>query len=347
MPKGNHITPQPVQWRSQRRNRVGFTLIELLVVIAIIAILIALLLPAVQQAREAARRAQCRNNLKQIGLALANYHESFTVHPPALLNSGRFQNTSFYSNGNRVLNTTGWALLLPYFDQASAYGGYDFDVCSSSSNPYAQPVSGTDAVNADVYGTQFTLLNCPSHPAAGEVSSHFQGTSDIYSRRKAHRTSYLFASGRFTDWDAPWSELTGDIRLGMFGNNGAARQRDITDGSSNTIAVGEAHGGTANKISVNFGPWGVTGTHTCCHGRVVSDSATSVDPVHFTDSRWHINGAWDSSGRSYAWVFNSVHAGGAHFLFADGSAHFLSENTDYRLFCLLNYIHDQEPVTVP
>lgn len=333
--------------RNRRSCVRAFTLIELLVVIAIIAILVAMLLPAVQQAREAARRTQCRNNLKQIGLALSNYHASFETRPPALLNSGRFQSNSFYSNGNRVLNTTGWALLLPYFDQVNSFAEYDFNVCSSSSSPFALPVAGTDKTNANVYGTQFKMLDCPSHSAAGEVSTHFPGSGDIYSRRKAHRTSYLFASGRFTDWDSPWDELNSDIRQGVFGNSGAARQRDITDGSSNTIAVGESHGGTNNKISVNFGPWGVTGTHTCCHGRVVSDSATSVDPIHFTDSRWHINGAWDSTGRSYAWVFNSVHTGGAHFLYADGSSRFLSENIDYRLFCLLNYIHDNEPVAVP
>jgi len=99
----------------------GFTLIELLVVIAIIAILVALLLPAVQQAREAARRTQCRNNLKQMGIALANYHDVYNVHPPALINSGRLEDLPFYSGGNKVLNTTGWTLLLPYLEQANAW----------------------------------------------------------------------------------------------------------------------------------------------------------------------------------------------------------------------------------
>lgn len=326
------------------RTARGFTLIELLVVISIIAILVALLLPAVQQAREAARRTQCRNNLKQIGLALANYHDTHSVHPPALINSGRLESVPFYSNGNRVLNTTGWTLLLPFLEQGPLYQAYDFNVCSSGSSPYGLPVAGDDLRNQPVVSQKMPWLSCPSHPEAGESSTHFPGTNDIYTRREAKRSSYLFATGVFTDWDDPWSMLSNDVRRGMFGNNGAARHTDLKDGSSNTIAVGEAHGGLRSKISVNFGPWGLSGTHTCCHGRVFSDSWTSVAPEHFLDTRWAINGWWDSSKRSYAWTFNSSHTGGATFLFADGSVHSLSENMDYRLFCLLNYIQDGEPV---
>ncbi len=329
------------------KRRPGFTLIELLVVIAVIAILIALLLPAVQQAREAARRMHCLNNLKQLGLALANYHDTTGVHPPALINSGRFDSSDFFSHGNRVLNTTGWALLLPFVEQNAVYQQYDFNVCSSSSSPLAMPVAGDDLVNAEILRAPLPFLQCPSHSEAGEVSTHFPGTTDIYSRRDARRTSYLFATGAFTDWDSPWSECQGDVRRGMFGNNGAARLRDLTDGASNTIAAGESHGGSRLKISPNFGPWGITGTHTCCHGRVLSDDPRSVDNSQFPDTRWAINAPWDDSGKSYAWVFNSGHPGGAQFVFADGSARFLSENMDYRLFCLLNYIQDGQPAYTP
>jgi prepilin-type N-terminal cleavage/methylation domain-containing protein/prepilin-type processing-associated H-X9-DG protein len=331
--------PRTLHAETLKRAR-GFTLIELLVVIAIMAILVSLLLPAVQQAREAARRTQCRNNLKQMGLALANYHDTFSVHPPAMINSGRLDSFSFYSGGNRVLNTTGWTMLLPYMEQANLYSQYDSSVCSNGSSPLGMPVAGSDSRNQPVVSQKMAWLSCPSHPEAGESSTHFPGTSDIYTRQDAKRSSYLFATGVFTDWDDPWSYFGSDVRRGMFGNNGAARMADLRDGSSNTIAIGEAHGGDRNKVSVNFGPWGLMGTHTCCHGRVVSDHPTSVAPDQFMDRRWGINAPWDSTKRSYAWTFNSSHTGGAGFLFADGSVHFLSENMDYRTFCLLNYIQD-------
>src|SRR5205823_7320640 len=110
---------------NRRRIVRGFTLIELLVVIAIIAVLVALLLPAVQQAREAARRSQCKNNLKQFGLALHNYHEMASRFPAALVGSGRVAPTTV-GVAPVTLNTTGWVMLLPYLDQMPAYNRYNF-----------------------------------------------------------------------------------------------------------------------------------------------------------------------------------------------------------------------------
>ncbi len=337
--------------------RRGFTLIELLVVIAIIAVLVALLLPAVQQAREAARRSQCRNSMKQIGLALHDYHGTFGVLPAALLHSGRYNNTAFYAGNNRVVNTTGWTMLLPFLDQQAAYDKYDFTQASSMDiATYGLLTGGTDASNAAVIGAlNPSFLLCPSHTNAGERSSA-AGTG-FYARTNAARTSYAFATGVFTDYDSAWGSKNGDIRQGTFGNSGAAQFRDITDGQSVTIAIGEAHGGRT-KTSTSYGPWGLTGTHTCCHGRVVSGSSTSVTVADFTAGHaqdWGINGAWSNSGgtpagvpdpqgRTYAWTFNSSHTGGAHFTFNDGAVKFLSQNMDYRTFCLLNYIHDAEPI---
>lgn len=334
---------------SPRARRRGFTLIELLVVIAIIAVLVAMLLPAVQQARESARRSQCRNNLKQLGIALHDYHSTYNVLPPALLHSGRYNASTFFTGSNRVLNTTGWAFLLPSLDQQAAYDRYDFNTCSSTSSPYSMPAAGTDTSNSTIISAMPAgFMICPTHADGGERSTAYTGNA-FYQRIGAVRTSYLFATGVFTDYDGTYKSTSSDIRQATFGNSGAARFQEITDGLSTTIAIGEAHGGRG-KTSSDYGPWGLTGTHTCCHGRVVSGSSTDVLPASYaaTDARdWKINAAYsnDSLGRAYAWGFNSSHPGGAAFLFNDGSVKFLSQSIDYRMFTLANYIHDNEQVS--
>src|SRR5688500_12013198 len=157
-----------------RFRRRGFTLVELLVVIAIIGILVAMLLPAVQAAREAARRSSCQNNLKQMGLALHNYHDTFKVFPPALVNSGRYNNMAYYTTqGNgQVLNTTGWALMMPFYEQNAAYSKYDFRFCSTvDTATYGLPISGSDTgpnSNDGIYNMRVEMLECPSSPTAGQ-----------------------------------------------------------------------------------------------------------------------------------------------------------------------------------
>ena len=245
-------------------------------------------------------------------------------------------------------NTTGWALLLPFLDQAPAYNQYNFDVCSSCSSPYGHPTSGDDSLNATVISERISVFECPSDVSAGEVSSYGAGGTSFYARREARRTSYLFATGVFTDYNASWRTYASDVRRGAFGNDGAAKMRDLIDGSSNTILVGEATGG-GNKTSTHYGPWGLTGTHTCCHGRVVSSSSTAVAEANFApyQAQWHINASWtptDPLKKTYAWVFGSKHVGGAHFLLGDGSVRLLSENMNYRTFGLLNYIADNQPI---
>ena len=324
----------------------GFTLIELLVVIAIIAVLIALLLPAVQQAREAARRTQCKNNMKQMGLALHNYHDTFNVMPPALLNSGRYNAPTYINATNPVLNTTGWVFLLPYIDQAPVYNNYNFNVCSSMSSPYSLPVRGTDATNVAIVGMNLPMLLCPSHPNGGEVVTSNAGVaSDFYSRNQARRTSYLFSSGSFQDYSAPYATTAADIRQGAFGNDGAARIRDMVDGVSNTLLVGEAWGGGRYKTSTSYGPWGMDGTHTSVHGYTPSGSSTALTSatVAAYTAQWNINAVYNAGDPlklTYAWVFNSGHTGGAQFLLGDGGVRFISENINYQTLCQLAYIHD-------
>jgi prepilin-type processing-associated H-X9-DG protein len=203
------------------------------------------------------------------------------------------------------------------------------------------------------------MLECPSHPQAGENRNNAAGTStNAYTMRNAKRASYLFSTGVFTDYHRPWETKSGDIRQGAFGNNGAANFAAITDGTANSIAIGEAAGGRF-KTSINYGPWGLTGTHTSVHGRIVTISSTTINIETSTASanqwpNWTINGIWrnntptpDALRRTYAWVFGSLHPGGAQFVMCDGSTQFLAETIDYMTLARLAYIHDGQPVTIP
>lgn len=342
---------------SSRSSRTqGFTLIELLVVIAIIAILIALLLPAVQQAREAARRTQCKNNLKQIGLALHNYLDVAGQFPPAKINSGmNNQTTAARDLQGFVLNTSGWVLLLPYLDQAPLYNQYDFNACSTTTSPYSVTtiLGGNDLTNNPVVTSIVPVFHCPSAEmdrrtnAAGAT-----GAGSEYALRNAPRTNYLFSTGYYEDRHGNYTAYNNSTHhgvpaQGVFGNNGAARIAMITDGTSNVVAIGEAVGGL-RKTSVNYGPWGMVGAHTCCHGRVLGGPPTDMTHADWAlnKGRWGINQPYDyrADRKHYAWVFSSVHVGGAQFLMADGSARFISENIDYPTWVWINRIKSGIPV---
>ena len=151
-----------------KMSKRGFTLIELLVVIAIIAILIALLLPAVQQAREAARRTQCKNNLKQLGIALHNYHDVHRVFPPSRLNVG-FHGGPVYATPRpaRYKNATGWTMLLPFIEQGNLYQQYDHNQAASwaygDSGMYSPgEVAGNPDNNYAIVKTKIAGLLCPT-----------------------------------------------------------------------------------------------------------------------------------------------------------------------------------------
>jgi len=333
-----------------RKTRSAFTLVELLVVIAIIGVMVGLLLPAVQTAREAARRMQCSNNLRQQGIALHNYHDTYKVMPPALMASGRFNSAAYHAGRGGVKNTTGWAMLLPFLEQSAIYERYNFSVCSSMSSPYGIAVTGTDLINDGLYNASLPFLECPSDPSAGVRSTVDVGVpSSFYSRRNAVQTSYLFSSGVFTDYDSDWQTKSTDIRQGAFGNDVGAKFNAFIDGLSNSIAIGEATGGRF-KTSTSYGPWGLTGAHTCCHGRVVSSSTTILTQSEAApyQNDWNVNAAYlgDALGRTYAWAFGSKHPGGAQFVFADGSTHFISDSMEYLTLLRLAYIHDGQPVTL-
>jgi prepilin-type N-terminal cleavage/methylation domain-containing protein len=346
-----------------RNVRQGFTLVELLVVIAIIGILVALLLPAVQAAREAARRMQCSNNLKQAGIAIHNYHDTYKVFPPALLNSGHVSvayQTANFPEGPR--NHSGWLFLLPFIEQQPLHDQINFNVASSERNNTGQAPAPISVVNDPFTSQRIPTLECPSHPETGQTVN---GTAQPYIFRNARRTNYIFSSGSMSDGSGNWQGTSGDIRQGAFGNNGAANFAAITDGTSSSLAMGEAAGGR-QKTSTSYGPWGLQGTHTCCHGRVVTGSTTVLDATALGagtfcyDLNYNVNSDFISTttgaaciqanaikGKSYAWNFNSLHPGGAQFVLCDGSTQFLAETIDYLTFARLAYIHDGQPTQVP
>jgi len=207
----------------RRRRPRGFTLVELLVVIAIIGILVALLLPAVQAAREAARRMQCSNNLKQLGLALHNYHDTYKTFPASPgaptseTPSGRYQ--------QNWLAWSGLARLLPYVEQGPLHDRIDWNYRWDSDQ--GGSVNNTVVARARIPG-----YVCPSDPAA-----------DINYTANMSPTSYGFSAGPSSSWDPD------QFRPGIAALNTEVRIRDITDGTSNTIAMSEL------KIGRNKGQW--------------------------------------------------------------------------------------------
>ncbi|MCA8984988.1 MAG: DUF1559 domain-containing protein [Planctomycetaceae bacterium] len=294
------------------RKRCGFTLIELLVVIAIIAILVALLLPAVQQAREAARRSSCKNNLKQIGLALHNYHDTHQVFPPGLV-----QPTNSLGSPNQATAAPscagcnpgwGWAaLILPFMEQGALY---DAAGIGTGSLPFD---------HQSAYRTVIAAYMCPSDVGASVDDS---GTASMWARQtaagwEAAKSNYMGNNDHyFTNRDSSDTNPS-HAPTGIFWRHSKVSMRDITDGTSNTILAGERRY-QASGVNASAGVW-----------------AGSVDSDHENDfaydilgTGWaHING--NITGWDFVKGFSSTHKGGAQFVLVDGSVRFLSENVDH------------------
>jgi len=260
-----------------------------------------------------------------------------------MVNSGRYNSAAYYTSPQRVLNTTGWVLLLPFLEQSAAADRYNYTTCSSNSNPYGRTLGGSENTNLAITGMQLAAIECPSDPEAGMLSSLSPGGSNFYDRNNARRTSYLFNTGVFTDYDAAWETKKSDVRNGAFGNNGAATFGDITDGTSNTALIGESWGGIKRKTSADYGPWGLRGLHTSVHGRVYTASATdsATASLYTSQAKWNVNANY-SGGKVYAWQYNSGHPGGALFVFGDGNVRFIGETINYKTFVNLNYISDSQ-----
>ena len=300
--------------RSARHRSLGFSLVELLVVIAIIAILIALLLPAIQYARESARMTQCRGNLRQVGLALMDYHQTHKVLPPSYINGGEFHAPNYLAQGS-IRNHTGYLLLLPHLDHGPLAMQIDWNRATGSADWHGVGGGGSQSVLEDI---AIPIFRCPSDTVYDEPHTkafHQAGgtsvlTGNMYAITGATRVSYGFVH-RSHEYAVPMT--FGADRANYktaFGKNGAARLQDILDPHTTTILMIET---PYQKTHPAYGPYLQAYTHT----------------HHILPIQYGINYDYVNTGRPYAWGAGSRHNGGAHALFADGSVRFLNENMQH------------------
>ncbi|ADG68635.1 protein of unknown function DUF1559 [Planctopirus limnophila DSM 3776] len=330
-------------------SRKAFTLIELLVVIAIIAILIALLLPAVQQAREAARRTQCRNNLKQLGLALHNYHDNSNILPPGNIwrlngtNQNRPSNNGDTLDQNRNLGPNWMVFILPFIDSSPLYNLLDINSAMSINT----------GNNATIRSTIISGYLCPSDSFNGTLLNRYNtfdnaGTAGTAGPRWA-RGNYGANMGRERGGvTSQYAADTGD-RRGAMGYGSGARMRDFTDGTSNTVMVWEMRAGTSDQDPRGTWALGRQGTSMVggcdnvgdCPG--INPGNSNSEDVHGCNNDTGIrmgcfNGA-DGQGAP-----RSQHTGGVHALLGDGTVRFISDNIDFNIHRALNSVAGGEQV---
>jgi len=307
--------------------RRAFTLVELLVVIAIIGILVALLLPAIQAAREAARRTQCSNNLKQLGVGFHNYHDTHRVFPPSCVKE-KFQDAAGSAQA------TLWSgMLLPFLEQDAIWNqitGMGFGI-----------VWNDDGVNEDVARTKLPSFQCPSAPESNEtfddggVNPRYRSNYGVVTsgtvginlnpygiaiNRSGENNNHMddggLAHGR---WDAAFTM-----------QNTALTFADIVDGTSNTIFVGERARWTLGQRNYVY---------------IATPNAQNAHAKFSGSTGIEINSK-DTGHRGWA-GFHSMHPGGAQFLFGDASNRFISENVNDYLFSSLGTRFGGEAVTLP
>ncbi len=301
-----------------RKGHRGFTLIELLVVIAIIAVLVALLLPAVQQAREAARRSQCQNQLKQMGIALNSYHESLKCLPPGSLRTAGTGNAWGFS-----------LFLLPYLERTAAYETVNFNTTQTCCT-WIKAMQAMTPKSPEPQSMPMPFYYCPSDPNSNRSlmsgpTGPSPGSGDC---GLLYPGNYLGSSGTIglSTMSACFSTGSGTLNgNGVLYTDSRVRISDITDGTSNTFAVGER----GLPQDLGWG-WILCGGTEC--EQYLSAKTGIINPVSMTGTDLNVMSFW------------SWHPGGAYFLFADGSVHFISQSISFQTYQALSTRNGEEVI---
>jgi prepilin-type N-terminal cleavage/methylation domain-containing protein/prepilin-type processing-associated H-X9-DG protein len=337
---------QSVQVNSSAARRSGFTLVELLVVIAIIGILVALLLPAVQAAREAARRSQCVNNLKQHGLALLNYESARKIFPAGRHGCGAAYPAPDWYPGctTKILVEDGGSFfveLLPNLEESALYSMVHYEK-GGIFNDNAPIINlwPIDPERKQLVSTQLKMMKCPSSNSTATSAADWNPAGYNAGEKIAALGSYAGCSGTYS-YPADGHLLDQYTNTGMFLFKNGRKLKQITDGTSSTFAVGEVKGEDTDD---GWNAWAYA-------QRDISCLRNSVNPVNSPPGRPNalpLSDCTYASGNPLTpcWnaAFGSNHPGGANFTFVDGHITFINDDIAITVYRALSTIAGNEVV---